>query len=572
MTTTNRTDVFAVAFKLHTLGFSVIPSGAGELHKYPLVPWIPYQQRQPTDADLETWQQEFHPKLWGIVTGAISGLVAIDADTLEARSELEAELGKPHVITPRGGEHWYFQHPGHPVKTVAGILPGVDIRADGGFVNIVGTRPDGEYQILRLPTPDNLLPWAKLPERLVVAMNRSRPRAGGKVISEVIPEGQRNATLTSLAGTMRRRGMPQSAIEAALLEVNQAQCQPPMSEAEVKGIVASMSRYPPNTGIRNNMYVYNASGQNETEAKGDTNGTYSGTTSLRNEVRDLSRFEGLSKRVQAWIEGTTGWWETGELDKDLSITDPKSKENRRKILLRLRDKGIIEPHPKLNKQFRFINTRITSLEFKTASNTGVLPLKWPMGIEKRVNLFPGNIAVVAGSPNAGKTALLLNLIHLNQDTFPIYYFCSEMGAVELRDRLGQFPSMAIEDWKFQAVERSGGFADVIVPDCVNIIDYLEMTTELYEVNTHLTAISHKLGSGIAIVALQKKQGAQYGRGQEFGLEKPKLYLSMDRGKLQIIKGKSWATKNVDPHGLEIGFKIVGGCQFEITRDWDWGKP
>ena len=40
---------------------------------------------------------------------------------------------------------------------------------------------------------------------------------------------------------------------------------------------------------------------------------------------------------------------------------------------------------------------------------------------------------------------------------------------------------------------------------INIVDYLEMTTELYAVNTHLTAISHKLGSGIAIVGLQKKQ-------------------------------------------------------------------
>jgi hypothetical protein len=129
--------------------------------------------------------------------------------------------------------------------------------------------------------------------------------------------------------------------------------------------------------------------------------------------------------------------------------------------------------------------------------------------------------------------------------------------------------MAIEDWHFEAIERAGDFADVIRPDCVNVVDYLEMTTELYLINTHLTAISHKLGSGLAIVAVQKKQDAKYGRGQEFGLEKPKLYLSMDRGKLTIVKGKSWATKNVDPHGLTVNFKIIGGCQFQATGEWDW---
>lgn len=131
--------------------------------------------------------------------------------------------------------------------------------------------------------------------------------------------------------------------------------------------------------------------------------------------------------------------------------------------------------------------------------------------------------------------------------------------------------MAIEDWKFEALERSSDFQDVIRPDCINIIDYLEMTDELYLVNRYLTDIGHKIGTGLAIVALQKKQGAQFGRGQEFGLEKPKLYLSMDKGKLTIVKGKSWAQSKVDPHGLSVTFKVIGGCQFQVTRDWDWER-
>jgi len=289
------------------------------------------------------------------------------------------------------------------------------------------------------------------------------------------------------------------------------------------------------------------------------------------EKRDktLQTEETLSELVKAWVKGTTGWWATDELDRDLGINSPQDKGYRRLILHRLKEQGMVEPHQKVNKQWRYVNTRVTSLDFKTASTAGILPIKWPMGIEKKVNLFPGNLVVVAGSPNAGKTAFNLNFIYLNQKQFPINYICSEMGAVELRNRLGQFPGMAIEDWSFKAVERATDFADVIVPDTICVIDYLEMTNELYEVNTHLTAVSRKIGSGLAIVSIQKKINAQYGRGQEFSLEKPKLYLSLDRGVMRIMKAKSWAIKNVDPHGLEIHFKIVGGCLFEPSGDWDW---
>ena len=43
-----------------------------------------------------------------------------------------------------------------------------------------------------------------------------------------IPEGSRNGALMSLAGTMRRAGMEETAILAALLEHNQTHCNPPL--------------------------------------------------------------------------------------------------------------------------------------------------------------------------------------------------------------------------------------------------------------------------------------------------------------------------------------------------------
>ena len=60
-----------------------------------------------------------------------------------------------------------------------------------------------------------------------------------------ILEGGRNQHLTSLAGSMRRRGMAETAILAALFEENQIRCNPPLPDKELKTIARSVGRYTP---------------------------------------------------------------------------------------------------------------------------------------------------------------------------------------------------------------------------------------------------------------------------------------------------------------------------------------
>jgi hypothetical protein len=62
---------------------------------------------------------------------------------------------------------------------------------------------------------------------------------------EQIAEGGRHTLLVSLGGTMRRRGMSEASIEAALLAENQERCDPPLDEEEVRGIAKRIARYEP---------------------------------------------------------------------------------------------------------------------------------------------------------------------------------------------------------------------------------------------------------------------------------------------------------------------------------------
>lgn len=64
-----------------------------------------------------------------------------------------------------------------------------------------------------------------------------------------IPESGRNNTLTSLAGSMRQKGMDEASILAALKSENLARCAPPLDESEVEGIVASIMRYPAGSSV-----------------------------------------------------------------------------------------------------------------------------------------------------------------------------------------------------------------------------------------------------------------------------------------------------------------------------------
>jgi hypothetical protein len=142
-----------------------------------------------------------------------------------------------------------------------------------------------------------------------------------------------------------------------------------------------------------------------------------------------------------------------------------------------------------------------------------------------------------------------------------------MGKSELQNRLRQFEGIELQDWNFTAEERSSNFADVIRPGCVNIIDYLEISDNFFMVAEYLKQIHDKLDSGIAIVALQKDPKAAQGRGGTFGLEKPRLYLNMDAGKILIRKAKNWTHPEQNPNGLVLNYKLVSGCKFITINDW-----
>ena len=63
-----------------------------------------------------------------------------------------------------------------------------------------------------------------------------------ELVGEPIPEGYRNESLTRIAGYLRLYHREQ-VLEALLIGINKARCQPPLERQEVRVIVKSVFRY-----------------------------------------------------------------------------------------------------------------------------------------------------------------------------------------------------------------------------------------------------------------------------------------------------------------------------------------
>jgi hypothetical protein len=270
----------------------------------------------------------------------------------------------------------------------------------------------------------------------------------------------------------------------------------------------------------------------------------------------------IPDRIADFILVTQGYFSVTECDKECQIVTQRDKSNRRQVLHRLVQKDILEKHPDKNGLFRKMVSEAPEIEWVQADIENVYRMQFPFEIEKYVLLYPKNIVVIAGVGNQGKTALMLNLIKMNMNQFKIHYFNSEMGAEELKVRLSKFTDIAENEWLFDPRERSFNFSEVVYPDDLNLIDYLELSEgNFYKVAHEIRGIHDKLRKGVAVIALQKKEGAEFGRGADLSAEKARLYLTMDSNILKIKKGKNWAQQGLNPNNMEFPYKLIDGAKF-----------
>jgi len=204
-------------------------------------------------AKIKAWWMTWPDSNIGIVTGQVSGIVALDIDPNHGGEEslaalLRANGGEwpPTVAqhTGSGGRHMLFAYPGHAIRNSAGRLGlGLDIRGDGGYIVAPPSRhvSGGTYSWVQHPDEARLAP---MPPWLVALLSAEPSIKPVPMASQArIGEGERNSHLASIGGKLRRQGKSRSTIETALLQENAATCHPPLTVGEVRQIAASVAGY-----------------------------------------------------------------------------------------------------------------------------------------------------------------------------------------------------------------------------------------------------------------------------------------------------------------------------------------
>jgi|TARA_Y100000296_G_scaffold26121_1_gene30725 hypothetical protein len=239
------------ALQYHDEGLTVIPVTPGAKHP-PLISWKDVQENRPSREQVEQWWKDNPTANIAIVTGKMSNLSVIDFDGREGmesfRDHLQGDLPTTRVHRTPNGSHMLFKY-APALKTTAGILPGVDIRSEGGYIIAPPSIVDGKpYTVLR---PRAIQPLLELPR----SFNGSKPATSPPprtpddspswvtdAISNGAGHGQRNEIATRLIGYFHSRGIPKDIITAMMTDFA-ARCQPPMDLSELRTTIASVTRY-----------------------------------------------------------------------------------------------------------------------------------------------------------------------------------------------------------------------------------------------------------------------------------------------------------------------------------------
>jgi hypothetical protein len=199
------------------------------------------------------------------------------------------------------------------------------------------------------------------------------------------------------------------------------------------------------------------------------------------------------------------------------------------------------------------------------------PVLLPFDLHNLVKIFEGNIILISGEFNSGKSLFGLTTLVLNKNRMPIRYISSEMKVPEIKGRFKWFDidrSCWMPDSNCKYLVLNNNLPALLLPDGLNIIDYLEFPDGDYtKASEYMKQVHNKLKRGIAIICIQHKVGAKLPRSGDLVMEKPRLAVALKKldgnddsviGIAEILKAKHPKIGKMDGKKLKYEIKIDWG--------------
>jgi hypothetical protein len=557
------------ALQYAKFGFSVIPISPGQKNP-PLIPFKEYQTRCATPEEIAEWWIKWPDANVGIITGKISDLTVVDLDKYKTEydptieEEFFGSIETPTAVSPREGQHLYFTYC-EGITVRSNVFPAIDIRGEGGYIvappSINGTGKPYKWIIgleqNRAALPASFLASHSNIYNSLIKNNNinnynyinkgmgegvNSPLTELKTVNFDLNEGSRDQTLFHIANCLIKGGATTG--EAfKVLEILADKCKPRFPQKEI-------------------------------------------LTKINSVLSRVERKErNLSRELEDYVLLTNGYFSVNSCYSVLTIVKKEDKTTVRVVLNKLKKNGMIEKHPTQDGVYRRVET--ADLNFITFDENEIeeveYPVVLPLGINDIAEISQGNIILVAGEFNAGKTSFMFNVLRDNKGKIPIRYITSEMTKSEMKKKFASFSvplRFWIQDEMTEYIRKSVDFHTAIRPDALNIIDYLEFHESDYTKGAeYLTKIHDQLTTGIAIVAVQKKEGTRMPRSGDMIVEKPRLAITLSKkecnseypqGIASILKCKMPKIGKVD--GKSLRFELQRqGSKFNVLNDWGYWK-
>jgi putative DNA primase/helicase len=192
---------------------------------------------------ISNWTSTYPRCGWGVATGCESNVVVLDEDRHEGGEDGAASwanLVREHgdivttrTRTPHGRHHWFRYPKGRrKVANAVGLWPGVDMRADGGFIVVP---PTPGYMLEEGVDPTDLPDW--------VVSRLAEGRVAKEGLPRKIGKGGRNTTLFNLAVKLFKQGLDDEEVLAAIQLANDRRGDPRLGDDEIVELVHSASNY-----------------------------------------------------------------------------------------------------------------------------------------------------------------------------------------------------------------------------------------------------------------------------------------------------------------------------------------
>ena len=324
--------------------------------------------------------------------------------------------------------------------------------------------------------------------------------------------------------------------------------------------------------------------------------------------------ERLSDKVREYIkpiQGRTINIHTVRQELKIDPTSP-AYEGIRVVFHRLVEEKLLRPSGKKDGEYKVVQQvlpvqvygqprerrPVFNLIFPRAWDTGMM-----LDFAEHVVVREGDLITIGGVKSTGKTTLCILFCAENANLHPVLmgneYTVSVEGKFEPSprflnrlDRIAQDGILWVDEDgmdKFKLLPIKEDYAEHVEKDKINIIDWINLDGDKsYDISKVLGSIKESIGRGVAIVALQKGEGAVNPRGGQYVRDYSDLEIILDsfsefqddilltlkgcKEKTAPIVGKTYAY-TIQADGTEIiNFREVVKCADCFGRKIIQNKP